>query len=86
MPGDEAMFCALEDIHDSIAPTETARVTADDMPPEASELMKPEAVMLAEANLCGAAIPSGIIMDGGAGLFAVVEVIGNNGRKIGILS
>ncbi|MCL2716122.1 MAG: SDR family NAD(P)-dependent oxidoreductase [Alphaproteobacteria bacterium] len=65
-----------------IAPTAATRMTADLLPPEAGELMKPEAVTPAVVYMLGEDAPSGVILGAGAGSFAVIKIIESEGLNL----
>jgi NAD(P)-dependent dehydrogenase (short-subunit alcohol dehydrogenase family) len=63
----------------TISPTAATRMTEELLPPQALELMKPEAITPAVLFLLGEDAPTRTIMGAGAGSFAVIKVVETEG-------
>jgi NAD(P)-dependent dehydrogenase (short-subunit alcohol dehydrogenase family) len=63
----------------ALAPVAHTRMTDEILPDQAKELLKPEAVTPAVLYLVSADGPNGIILDAGAGVFAVTRIFETEG-------
>jgi len=66
----------------TISPTAATRMTEELLPPQALELMKPEAITPAVEFLLSEDAPTRTIMGAGAGSFAVIRVIETEGVNL----
>jgi NAD(P)-dependent dehydrogenase (short-subunit alcohol dehydrogenase family) len=66
----------------TISPTAATRMTEELLPPQALELMKPEAITPAVLFLLGEDAPTRTIMGAGAGSFAVIKVLESEGINL----
>jgi len=66
----------------TISPTAATRMTEGLLPPQALELMKPEAITPAVLFLLGEDAPTRTIMGAGAGSFAVIKVMETEGINL----
>ena len=66
----------------TISPTAATRMTEELMPPQALELMRPEAITPAVEYLLSEDAPTRTIMGAGAGSFAVIRIIETEGINL----
>ncbi|MDR3469445.1 MAG: SDR family NAD(P)-dependent oxidoreductase [Xanthobacteraceae bacterium] len=66
----------------TISPTAATRMTEELLPPEAQELLKPEAITPAVLYLLGEDAPTRTIMGAGAGSFAVIRIMETEGINL----
>src|SRR5258708_39954002 len=66
----------------TISPTAATRMTEELLPPQAQALMKPEAITPAVLYLLSEDAPTPTIMGAGAGLFAGVKIMENEGVNL----
>jgi NAD(P)-dependent dehydrogenase (short-subunit alcohol dehydrogenase family) len=66
----------------TISPTAATRMTAELMPPQALELMRPEAITPAVEYLLSEDAPTRTIMGAGAGSFAVIRIVETEGINL----
>jgi NAD(P)-dependent dehydrogenase (short-subunit alcohol dehydrogenase family) len=66
----------------TISPTAATRMTDELLPPEAKELLKPEAITPAVLYMLGEDAPTRTIMGAGAGSFAVIRILETEGINL----
>ncbi|MGP9812156.1 SDR family NAD(P)-dependent oxidoreductase [Rhodopseudomonas sp. NSM] len=66
----------------TVSPTAATRMTEELLPPQALQLMKPEAITPAVLFLLGENAPTRTIMGAGAGSFAVIKIIETEGINL----
>ena len=66
----------------TISPTAATRMTEELLPPQALELMRPEAITPAVEYLLSEDAPTRTIMGAGAGSFAVIKIIETEGINL----
>jgi NAD(P)-dependent dehydrogenase (short-subunit alcohol dehydrogenase family) len=66
----------------TISPTAATRMTAELLPPQAQDLLKPEAITPAVLYLLGDDAPTRTIMGAGAGSFAVIRIVETEGINL----
>ncbi len=65
-----------------ISPTAATRMTEELLPPQALELMRPEAITPAVLYMLGENAPTRTIMGAGAGSFAVIKILESEGINL----
>ena len=65
-----------------ISPTAATRMTEELLPPQALELMRPEAITPAVLYMLSEAAPTRTIMGAGAGSFAVIKILESEGINL----
>lgn len=66
----------------TISPTAATRMTDELLPPQAKELLKPEAITPAVLYMLGEDAPTRTIMGAGAGSFAVIRIVETEGLNL----